>query len=294
MELTQLRQFKILAECSSMTQAAEKLHISQPALSAALKKLEDELETPLFERKRSRMILNDAGKLALTYAGAIIEKADEMKNIFRRYIRQNNTLLLGFCDPGPMRLSVPLFQKSCPEIEVSSELLTSEDNAPNNLLSHKYDIVISLRELKHPDIVSMPFAREELMLSVPAQDPLAAEKQICLHDHQTRKIAVYSIDGAYERRISPFMNWLRTLPSVTFYTDYFVFQQLLNHKNVLTFTTRLVRQYRNDGGNRVVIPLTDEGISAVYWFSFLRENKKRAAPFIDWQRQNATPLLGLE
>ncbi|MDO5387510.1 MAG: LysR family transcriptional regulator, partial [Pseudomonadota bacterium] len=85
MELTQLRQFKILAECSSMTQAAEKLHISQPALSAALKKLEDELETPLFERKRSRMILNDAGKLALTYAEAIIEKADEMKNIFRRY-----------------------------------------------------------------------------------------------------------------------------------------------------------------------------------------------------------------
>ena len=53
MELTQLLQFKTIAECKTMTQAAKKLHISQPALSTGLKKLEEELGVQLFERKKT-------------------------------------------------------------------------------------------------------------------------------------------------------------------------------------------------------------------------------------------------
>ena len=46
MELTQLFQFKVIAESKTMTEAAERLHISQPALSSSLKKLETELGVP--------------------------------------------------------------------------------------------------------------------------------------------------------------------------------------------------------------------------------------------------------
>ena len=56
MELTQLLQFKTIAECKTMTLAAEHLHISQPALSMSLKKLEEELGTPLFERKKTTSV----------------------------------------------------------------------------------------------------------------------------------------------------------------------------------------------------------------------------------------------
>ena len=53
----------------------------------------------------------------------------------------------------------------------------------------------------HKEITSLPFAEEELMLSVPTNDPLASKKQIYLHDHATREIAVYSICGAYEKKL---------------------------------------------------------------------------------------------
>ncbi|MDR2499526.1 MAG: LysR family transcriptional regulator [Treponema sp.] len=65
MELTQLAQFKAIAECESLSRAAEKIYISQPSLSAALQKLEDELGARLFERTKGRIFLNEAGKRAL-------------------------------------------------------------------------------------------------------------------------------------------------------------------------------------------------------------------------------------
>lgn len=53
MELTTLLYFKTIAECDTLTHAAEILHISQPALSTALRKLEDELGVQFFERRKS-------------------------------------------------------------------------------------------------------------------------------------------------------------------------------------------------------------------------------------------------
>src|SRR5205814_14223 len=62
MELYQLRSFAAVAELGHLTRAAEKLHISQPALSAQIKALEDELGVALFERTPSGMTLTPAGQ----------------------------------------------------------------------------------------------------------------------------------------------------------------------------------------------------------------------------------------
>lgn len=61
MELTQLLQFKTIAESKTMREAAERLHISQPALSSSLKNLETELGVRLFERQKNHLILNQPG-----------------------------------------------------------------------------------------------------------------------------------------------------------------------------------------------------------------------------------------
>ena len=58
MELTQLIQFKAIAENNSISIASKKLHISQPALSTSLKKLETELEIQLFDHTKNKIILN--------------------------------------------------------------------------------------------------------------------------------------------------------------------------------------------------------------------------------------------
>ncbi|MCB2101681.1 MAG: LysR family transcriptional regulator [Rhodobacterales bacterium] len=56
-----LRAFREVARCGSISQAAERIHLSQPAITQALAKLEDGLGTPLFERRSDGMVLTDAG-----------------------------------------------------------------------------------------------------------------------------------------------------------------------------------------------------------------------------------------
>jgi DNA-binding transcriptional LysR family regulator len=68
MELYQLRSFVAIAELGQLTRAAEKLHVSQPAVSAQLKALEDKLGLVLFERTASGMVLTAPGARLLAEA----------------------------------------------------------------------------------------------------------------------------------------------------------------------------------------------------------------------------------
>jgi DNA-binding transcriptional LysR family regulator len=79
-ELYQLRSFVEVAELGHLTRAAERLHISQPALSAQIKALEEELEVELFERSSSGMALTSAGKRLVGEAKKLLSAAQALRN----------------------------------------------------------------------------------------------------------------------------------------------------------------------------------------------------------------------
>lgn len=80
MELYQLRSFAAIAETGQLTRAAEKLHVSQPAVSAQLKALEEELEFALFDRTPNGMVLTAAGKRLLAEADKVLAAAQNLQN----------------------------------------------------------------------------------------------------------------------------------------------------------------------------------------------------------------------
>jgi DNA-binding transcriptional LysR family regulator len=80
MELYQLRSFAAVAEAGHLTRAAEKLHISQPALSAQIKALEDELGVLLFDRTSSGMMLTASGQRLLSEAEKVLAAAQVLRN----------------------------------------------------------------------------------------------------------------------------------------------------------------------------------------------------------------------
>lgn len=67
MEMSQLRTFIAVAREGNMTRAAAELHLTQPALSAQLAKLEDELGQPLFDRTPKGMVLTESGEVFLDF-----------------------------------------------------------------------------------------------------------------------------------------------------------------------------------------------------------------------------------
>lgn len=101
----------------------------------------------------------------------------------------------GFCDPGPMRFSVPLFQKENTQIHISSALLEENDEPLAMLLSRKCDAVVSLQKCYDVHVITVPFARETLLLSVPETHPLAQSQKIHLASATPMEMAVYCGEG---------------------------------------------------------------------------------------------------
>jgi DNA-binding transcriptional LysR family regulator len=78
-----LRYFWVIANEQHLSRAAERLHVSQSALSIQLKKPEDSLGRPLFEREDKRLALTEAGRIALDYANTLFRTGEELTSLFR-------------------------------------------------------------------------------------------------------------------------------------------------------------------------------------------------------------------
>ena len=85
MELYQLRGFAAVAELGHLTRAAEKLHVSQPALSAQIRALEETLGVTLFERGSSGMSLTAAGRHLLPVAQEVVAKASLLRGLAQSF-----------------------------------------------------------------------------------------------------------------------------------------------------------------------------------------------------------------
>ncbi|HYP27002.1 MAG TPA: LysR family transcriptional regulator [Blastocatellia bacterium] len=79
MELTHLRTFREVADTLNFTRAAERLHLTQSAVSHQIKSLESELDEPLFIRAKRGVKLTQAGKIALEYAERILGDAEALR-----------------------------------------------------------------------------------------------------------------------------------------------------------------------------------------------------------------------
>lgn len=78
-----LRYFRAIAHEGNLTKAAQRLNLSQSALSVQLRSLEDSLGQPLFERRGKSLVINESGRIALKYAEAIFSSGEEMMEVLR-------------------------------------------------------------------------------------------------------------------------------------------------------------------------------------------------------------------
>ena len=83
MNIKQLESVLEISRCGSMRQAAQNLYVTQPALSAAVKQLEQELDYAIFLRKPSGMTLTPEGRLLLQSAQRMVEEAQRIRHIPR-------------------------------------------------------------------------------------------------------------------------------------------------------------------------------------------------------------------
>ncbi|MFV2028778.1 LysR family transcriptional regulator [Neisseria sp. S1] len=122
MDYTQLKTFTAVAHLGNLTQAAERLHLSQPAVSAQIKALEKQLDVPLFYRNTNGMSLTPAGEVLLPEAESLLQhhhKLDRFsKTLSTQYVEHAELGLIHPADPVKItRLTTEILQND-PDIQL--------------------------------------------------------------------------------------------------------------------------------------------------------------------------------
>jgi DNA-binding transcriptional LysR family regulator len=133
MELRQLRYFVMLAETGNFHRAAERLNMSQPPLTVAIRKLEEELGTALFARSARGVTLTAAGRASLDMARATLAQADRFREAAREGAAgERGRLRVGFVGSATFELLPRLiaeYRRRYPAVELVLEEATSAEIA---------------------------------------------------------------------------------------------------------------------------------------------------------------------
>ena len=287
MDIYALEAFRVIAETGSLTRSAERLHVSQPAMSAALKKFEAELGAQLFDREANRIRLNAAGELALERVNAVLRAVEKLREDVRRAAGQGQTLCIAFCDPGVRWFSAPRFAVARPDIDVRDDLYEGMD-AARLLKERVYDLMVTPAPLADGRILSRPFLRDRVFLSVPEDSPLAQKRSLSLRDIPAQPFLYPQIGGYFLTRMEQIIAG-EGLPITLVKNNYNVTQHLIRTTNFLAAISTLSSDLRNDGEHRVRIPLTDPELNVLYYLSFLKAEREKVRPFLQWAKACEAP-----
>ena len=167
-----------IAEEKSLSKAAERLYLSQPALSQRLKKLEDELGTQLFVRERDGLTLTDAGRIYINGGHSILQiKREALRKISSLTHSSKNSLRFA-CAASSALECIPAFRKDYPEIELMVRRSNSLTAKEDLIMGHADLGVLLTSSLQHSVLEYIPLWTGELLLAVPDGHPTLLAEDI--------------------------------------------------------------------------------------------------------------------
>lgn len=204
MELSQLRHFVTIAETQSFTEAAHRLHLSQPALSYQIKQLENELGARLFNRTSRKVDLSQDGKAFLPLAQSVLAKADEAQQMMKERLGVATGEVSFGTIPTVGAYAVPQmlagFRRNFPGITVNL-LEAGGPGLERGVLDRKMDFAI-VSDTDAPDALDVtPLVAEELMLAVPVHHELAGTASVHLRDLEREEFIMLGGDFALATQI---------------------------------------------------------------------------------------------
>ncbi|WP_299810256.1 LysR family transcriptional regulator [uncultured Roseibium sp.] len=183
MEMNQVRYFLAVCEHRNFTHAASASNVSQPSLTAAIKKLEDEMGGPLFIRDRAGCRLTPLGKLLRPRLERVQQETREAKAEAVRHARLERVpISIGVGETiGHNRISaaVERFRTRLPQAEIEL-IVAATDDLLTGLREGDYDIVVTARQVS-PELYRIdPLYREEYRVVIAKDHPLCQLQAVTL------------------------------------------------------------------------------------------------------------------
>jgi DNA-binding transcriptional LysR family regulator len=203
MDLRQARYFVEIARLGSFTRAAERLRIAQPAISMAIRRLEDELELTLFNRQDKRVTLTAEGETLLEHARRLLAdvRAAEQEMADLRGLEKGDVrigippMLSSYFFPGIIRD----FAQRYPRLNLSVygdgagriQQMLGQGELDMGVIAERS--VLESLEARH-------FLKEEVMICVPCEHPFAARRSVGFVEFAREPLVFYK-EGYYQREL---------------------------------------------------------------------------------------------
>ncbi|MGN0035200.1 MAG: LysR family transcriptional regulator [Coriobacteriales bacterium] len=261
MDIAQVDQFVRVARRESVSAAAKELHVSQPALSRSLRRMESELGCSLFDRTKNSLVLNDAGRAALPHAEELLRSERRMRDAIAESLQHGRMLRVGAIAPAPLWYLTSLVVDALPGTLLAPEMFESEDSLERDFLSGRLDAALTTRPI--PGSESALCMHEDLFLWAPDDHPLARREEVSCADFAGETFLVYGQIGFWwhlHERLMPHSMLIRQ-------NDREVWSSLMATSRALGFTTNAsvtIRSARRHGTpdpvRRVAVPISDEDL----------------------------------
>lgn len=183
MDLLQLKYFQKVAQLKHLTQAANELYITQPALSQTIARLEKDIGVPLFNRTGRQITLNEYGRVFLEKVEIALNALEEgkreiadMAGLERGTVSIDTTFLPHFSDV------INSFRTFYPDVQFTISQTATIEKQEQLLESGEIDFSISCKPIDKNGISNIPIQTEEMLIVVPFKHPLAKRKSVKLSE----------------------------------------------------------------------------------------------------------------
>jgi DNA-binding transcriptional LysR family regulator len=260
--LTQLEGFLATVREKSISRAADRLFLSQPALTARLQSLEQELGVPLLIRTSRGVRLSDAGKAFLPYAQRAIQAVDEGRKLVDQLTSGDAGVLTLATVPGLLTAVLPpmlkRFRDSFPKVPVNVRTAHPEE-VIDLVLREEVQIGFAC-DIEHPDLESIPIHHDEIVCVQAPNHPPADSDEISLRDIASAQLIMFS-EPDFEKALSNLFRGAGLPPAAVLKLDSIdAAKKMVESGLGVAFLPRIaIERYEIDTGRLVVRRLRDAG-----------------------------------
>lgn len=248
MTLRHLKIFETVCAVGSITGAAEKLNMTQPAVSIAIKELEIFYDTKLFERMNRKLYITDSGRELRSYADSILERFEESVDVIRNTETYKNCRFGMNVSVGETYLAeiTNKIRKEIPDIRLSV-CVENSYSLIKKIAANELDFAV-VDDIFHTENITQKLLFKEKMTAVCSADHLPAKEKISLKELASEKLLLREkgsgsrdcIDSTFYRhgyRIAPFLESSSTLA---------IINAAKNASGIAILPEALLNAYRND------------------------------------------------
>ena len=247
MDTRLLTYFTQLAETKNFTRAAKQLHIAQPALSIAIKKLEQELELTLFYRNERKVTLTQEGEVLLIHAKQILQKIDDATLAMKE---------LRGLEKGEVRFGVPSmlgsyffpqilmgFKSHYPNLKLTI-VEAGTQSIRQMLLDGELDLGVIINQAVPESLQTEHLLRSQMVAVVSEQHDFANKQELSFEDFFRQELVAFK-PGYFHREMLDLVCEQHNLtPNISFETNLLpMILQIIRHDFAITALLELVTEH---------------------------------------------------